>query len=1649
MSIAFVAVEAKVGGGSGPSLALPNARAGGDMLIAARAAWSAGTVLNPATNWTASGDLEGGTGASVDAHITRARGDRYEVDGNEANPAVFSGTSLGGTIGLVACYSKASGTVWQVATATGDDATHGANRSATSSTNLDLAPGDRVIAIVATDTDTTLASVASIAFSASGITFGTAARRSPSSAGNTSGQDGNVEIFDADVSSGSGTVAVTFSFNTSTSQCGPVVFIRLREFDPNATVTPARISPPAAQVFSPNLSKYKALSIGMVVTGTAGTPSPNAQDTSIRDELVGRPEGNTVTYLSSADTLPNSGYDVLLITESGSSSSAAIASIPTCSLPVMLQETSVNTMRFCTSASSNALSGTQLDITTAGNSHSITTGLADPLTVRSSSGGMFGFPTSEAPAGVEILAVNNGATTSACLAVADAGATLTSGTAPARRAYFGLGVGTSVVAAWTQACRDLQRATLDYLGASVAVPATVTPARISTAATIFAPRGIRTWDDIAGETMIWGGTSGHPYTTTGGTGSTFDLDHTADSALGDRSIKITTNGTNQNTFVRKLNGTSFDWTDKTPRIWFKVDNKARIADLNLWLGSGGGLANAYIWSFDDLDMTVTYYNNNEWVCLTLPWSKATVSGTPNRAALTDLNLQIFDGSVGVLNFWWGGLSAIPERSIYPNGVVSFTFDDGLDEHYNIAAPYLQGKGYVGTGFIIADRVDQSGFVTTSQMQALQNTYGWELGLHSNTLSDHDASTGFNALTDSQIKSNLASNRSFMTGAGITDPESFAYPQGYYNENTAKSVGDVVRNARTTKGLMFNTAPVGDRRKIFCQALDASTTVGTVQGWIDTAKANQEWLVLLFHEIVASGATGGQVLTSTFQSIVDYVQTQNVGVQTVRGVQNLEPPGVTVHPSRISPPAATVFAPTLKSDVTVTPARISPPAATVFAPTIGTGTTVTPARISPPTATVFAPSILASGTVTPARISPPTATVFAPTVQTGATPTPSRISPPTAQVFSPTLISHATVTPARISTATTIFAPTVSAAGNATPQPARIEATTLVRRPTIRLPAPVMQRERGISVSGAEFTPSSNAATQAFSNVNRGTYDSDYRYEGITTVGSVENRLTFDYLRGRGWKTVKIPIRWERIQPTLNAALNTTELNRLTAEFDQANVAGLKVVLDIHNYGLYYIDGSQTTPTQTTNTGYRFPIGSTEVPASAFADLWSRLATAFNLHAAVVGVHIMNEPQSAGGLTRAVWYDCAQAAVDAIRAVNTSWVIRVGGWQWSDVFNWTGNNLAPWISDPTGKVLYEGHHYWAETNDAGYTTYANALADAVTRGYTAGSEVDALHSRILDELNDFKAWGTTYGVGQIVGEAGWPGNASGGDQALWDALGERYLDEADSLNMHIDAWSTGEFYGNVADPLLIYHASNAVTSGVDTTRADAAEWEAHIEGDALVTPSRINGVATVFSPTVKTGATVTLARIDSVAQITNPTIGAGAGPTPARISTTGNVFAPVVSAQGNATVTPARITTAATVFAPNTQASSTVTPARISPPVATVFTPVVRTGASPTPVRIFAPVVIFAPFIDTGEFEEVWTPDPGATALTNPAGAVAFTNPAGAEELADNPAGAASLTENASGATMHENPAGTSGLAENKAGASPLEENTAGATWEVT
>lgn len=232
------------------------------------------------------------------------------------------------------------------------------------------------------------------------------------------------------------------------------------------------------------------------------------------------------------------------------------------------------------------------------------------------------------------------------------------------------------------------------------------------------------------------------------------------------------------------------------------------------------------------------------------------------------------------------------------------------------------------------------------------------------------------------------------------------------------------------------------------------------------------------------------------------------------------------------------------------------------------------------------------------------------------------------------------------------------------------------------------RRRGVNVAGAEFAAPSVASTSTFSNRNPGAYDVAYHYDSPET---------FRFLARRGLRLVRLPFRWERLQPRLGERLDRHEVARLAGAVAAAGDAGLNVVLDMHNYGAYYKarDGA----------GFRRAIGSRACSVGDFIDAWRRLSRRFDSSATVVGYGLMNEPVGIAGTSALTagqrWERITQRVLTRIRSRGDDTAILVPGYQWSGVRSWRSTHPDGWITDPLDRFRYEAHHYWDADHSGTY------------------------------------------------------------------------------------------------------------------------------------------------------------------------------------------------------------------------------------------------------------------------------------------------------------------------------------------------------------
>lgn len=221
----------------------------------------------------------------------------------------------------------------------------------------------------------------------------------------------------------------------------------------------------------------------------------------------------------------------------------------------------------------------------------------------------------------------------------------------------------------------------------------------------------------------------------------------------------------------------------------------------------------------------------------------------------------------------------------PGARVSFTFDDGLKSAVSAAAPALQTYGFTGTNYVITGCVETTGtcaanedasYMTWAQIKTLQDTYHWEIGAHSVT---HPLMT---EITSTQLHNEVVNSKAALVSHGFS-PTAFATPYGDYNNAVITEIAKSFSSHRPFADQQSpNTYPYNDYL-LYVKQVQAGVSVAIVKQYIDQAKANNQWLVLVFHDIKTTPSTDPddyEYSTANLKQIAAYVKAQNIPVTNV-------------------------------------------------------------------------------------------------------------------------------------------------------------------------------------------------------------------------------------------------------------------------------------------------------------------------------------------------------------------------------------------------------------------------------------------------------------------------------------------------------------------------------------------------------------------------------------------------------------------------------------------------------------------------------------------------------------------------------------------------------------------------------------------------
>jgi peptidoglycan/xylan/chitin deacetylase (PgdA/CDA1 family) len=217
---------------------------------------------------------------------------------------------------------------------------------------------------------------------------------------------------------------------------------------------------------------------------------------------------------------------------------------------------------------------------------------------------------------------------------------------------------------------------------------------------------------------------------------------------------------------------------------------------------------------------------------------------------------------------------------FNRGLVSLTFDDGWQSQYTNALPLLNSYNDKATFYLVPDFLNTMDYLTSAQANALQQA-GNEIGSH--TMDHPDLTT----LSSAALIYQLQQSQQILQAQFGTTIQDFASPYGAYNSQVISAIKQYYRSHRSTD-TGYNSKDNFNMYNIRTQNILSTTTVSEVNTWLQEAKNDKTWLVIVFHQVDTTGQPDG-ITPANLNAILTNISNQGLPVDTVdQAISELTP-----------------------------------------------------------------------------------------------------------------------------------------------------------------------------------------------------------------------------------------------------------------------------------------------------------------------------------------------------------------------------------------------------------------------------------------------------------------------------------------------------------------------------------------------------------------------------------------------------------------------------------------------------------------------------------------------------------------------------------------------------------------------------------------
>lgn len=317
-------------------------------------------------------------------------------------------------------------------------------------------------------------------------------------------------------------------------------------------------------------------------------------------------------------------------------------------------------------------------------------------------------------------------------------------------------------------------------------------------------------------------------------------------------------------FTKAAGLSPFNPAGKVLAVPVRVTGKDKLANIEVYLSSDASLtANWNRW-----DLPTPYGAEGEWVNVYMSLNGGNITGTGIGTAVQTIRFRVV--GTGTVTVAFGEPEIFAASTVYPHGVVSFSFDDCYDEAWTIALPAMRAHGMRGTIFPVIDRVGWTNRLTLQQLQAFERVHGWEVGAHSTTMAKHDAR--WDTMTAAEQKQEMEDIKRWQVLNGLRS-ETVAYPGGRWGNGVVDQVRQYFRAARTTANRQ-DPVPPPDKHRLSSILLNTGRTLASMKSLIDNVYDRGLWLNICVHTL-GEGSGDYDWPVSDFLELVAYIASKPI------------------------------------------------------------------------------------------------------------------------------------------------------------------------------------------------------------------------------------------------------------------------------------------------------------------------------------------------------------------------------------------------------------------------------------------------------------------------------------------------------------------------------------------------------------------------------------------------------------------------------------------------------------------------------------------------------------------------------------------------------------------------------------------------------